>query len=94
MLLRKLIRGWAQFVLGIGVLPALVLQAHAAEQITLTNGFEISCHHHASVQQRVRLYMSSSNDNYIEVAPGEIASVENVPDPPAAETSASAPSPG
>ena len=89
MLLRKLIRGWAQFVLGIGVLGAPVLQAHAAEQITLTNGFEISCHHHASVQQRVRLYMGSGNESYIEVAPGEIAAVENVPDPPAAVTQAS-----
>jgi soluble lytic murein transglycosylase-like protein len=57
--------------------------AWAAEQVTLTNGFEISCHHHASVQQRVRLYMGRSNDSYIEVAPGDIAFVEKVPDPPA-----------
>ena len=54
----------------------------AAEQITLRNGFEITCNHHATTNNRVRLYTSKSNDNYIEVAPGDIASVENVPDPP------------
>jgi hypothetical protein len=85
----------AQFVLAIGVLALSVVPAHAAEQITLTNGFEISCHHHASVHRRVRLYMGSGSDNYIEVAPGEIASVEKIPDPPAppAETPVSAPAP-
>jgi len=87
------LRGCAQFVLGIGILALPVLPAGAAEQITLTNGFEISCHHHASVHRRVRLYIGNDNNNYIEVAPADIVSVENVPDPPAplAETPASQP---
>ncbi|HET6205980.1 MAG TPA: lytic transglycosylase domain-containing protein [Terracidiphilus sp.] len=85
-----------QFVLAIGILAASGWPARAAEQITLTNGFEISCHHHASVERRVRLYMGIGSDSYIEVAPGEIASVERVPDPPPppAETVASAPAAG
>jgi soluble lytic murein transglycosylase-like protein len=63
---------------------ASVLPLRAAEQITLRNGFEITCHHHASANSRVRLYMEKGNQNYIEVAPGDIASVERVPDPPPA----------
>jgi hypothetical protein len=64
-----------------------------AEQITLRNGFEITCHHHSLVNNRMRLYTSPSDGIYIEVAPGDIASVENVPDPPAppAETQTSVP---
>ncbi len=90
MQLRMRTRG-PQFVLALSVLAASGLPARGAEQITLTNGFEISCHHHASVHRRVRLYTGPGNDNYIEVAPGDIASVEKVPDPPAApaETAAS-----
>jgi soluble lytic murein transglycosylase-like protein len=92
MQLRMPMRG-PQFVLAAGILAASCMPAHAAEQITLTNGFEISCHHHASVHRRVRLYMGTGSDSYIEVAPNEIASVEKVPDPPAppAETVALAP---
>ena len=58
---------------------------YAAEQITLRNGFEITCHHHARVKSKIRLFTSTTNDNYIEVAPADIASVEKVPDPPAPE---------
>jgi soluble lytic murein transglycosylase-like protein len=60
---------------------AAILPARAAEQITLRNGFEITCHHHGTVNSRVRLYTEKGNQNYIEVAPGDIASVEHVPDP-------------
>jgi hypothetical protein len=61
---------------------ATVLPLRAAEQITLRNGFEITCNHHGTANSRVRLYMEKGNQNYIEVAPGDIASVERVPDPP------------
>ena len=68
-----------------GAVFIATLPVYAAEQITLRNGFEITCHHHAPVKNKVRLYTTPANDNYIEVAPGEIASVEKVPDPPAPE---------
>ena len=61
---------------------ATVLPLRAAEQITLRNGFEITCNHHGTANRRVRLYMEKGNQNYIEVEPGDIASVERVPDPP------------
>ncbi len=71
------------FVSGALALPSLPL--HGAEQITLRNGFEITCHHHGTANNRVRLYTGSNNENYIEVAPSDIASVQHVPDPPAPE---------
>ena len=55
----------------------------AAEEITLNNGFVMRCDHHVQVEGRVRLYLSAGEDNYIEFTPGQIASVEVVPDPPA-----------
>jgi soluble lytic murein transglycosylase-like protein len=77
-------RMWAKFVAAASVLGVGVLPVRAAEHITLLNGFEMSCHHHAQVNGRVRLYTSKGNENYIEVAPQDVANVENVPDPPSA----------
>lgn len=57
-------------------------QARAAEQATLRNGFVQRCDHHARVDGRMRLYLSAGEDNYIELAPSEIATFEVVPDPP------------
>jgi hypothetical protein len=62
-----------------GLAPA----ARAAERITLHNGFEIQCNHHAQIDGRVRLFLSTTEDNYIEFAPEEISAVDQVPDPPA-----------
>jgi hypothetical protein len=63
------------------VLAALTTPAWAGERITLSNGFELRCNHHAEVEGHVRLYLSTGEDNYIEVVPGEIAAMEQVPDP-------------
>jgi soluble lytic murein transglycosylase-like protein len=63
-------------------LAALGLQARAAERITLRNGFEIRCDHHADAEGRTRLYLSSGEDNYIEFRPEEISGFEKVADPP------------
>jgi hypothetical protein len=62
---------------------ALPPSAQAAERITLRNGFEMRCDHYAQVKGRVRLYLSTGEDSYIEFQPEEIAEVETVPDPPA-----------
>jgi hypothetical protein len=68
----------------IAVLIGLTVAAHAAERATLRNGFALRCDHHALVGGHMRLYLSSSEDNYIEFAPEEIAALETVPDPPVA----------
>jgi soluble lytic murein transglycosylase-like protein len=61
---------------------AAELPLRAAEQVTLTNGFALLCDHQEQVGGKVRLYTDSGNDNFLEVDPGEIASVETLPDPP------------
>jgi soluble lytic murein transglycosylase-like protein len=68
-------------LISIVALVSLAPAARAAERITLRNGFEMHCDHHAEVEGRVRLYLSSGEDNYIEVAPQKIADVEQVADP-------------
>ncbi len=61
---------------------ALSTAVHAAERITLTNGFHLICDHRAVVSgpggNRVRLYMDSGSDNFIEVSAAQIASAETV----------------
>jgi soluble lytic murein transglycosylase-like protein len=64
---------------------------HAAEQITLNNGMVMRCDHHGQVEGRVRLYLSTGEDSYIEFAPEQVALVETVPDPPAPVVAAAAP---
>lgn len=77
-------------------IPALILVSllphlRAAERVTLANGFIERCDHHALVDGRVRLYLSSGEDNYIEFAPSQIASYETLPDPPASAAPAPRP---
>lgn len=76
----------------VAVLSILAAHAHAAERVTLRNGFAMRCDHHALVDGHMRLYLSAGEDNYIEFAPDEIAAFEQVPDPPAA-TPPTAPQP-
>jgi hypothetical protein len=68
--------------IAMAALAALALPARAAERVTLRNGFALQCDHHANVEGRIRLYLSAGEDNYIEIAPLEIAEVEQLPDPP------------
>src|SRR5450631_2526753 len=69
-------------VLVAAALAAVAASAVAAERVSLSNGFEMRCDHHAQVESRVRLYLSKGEDNYIELRPEEIVGVEQVPDPP------------
>jgi soluble lytic murein transglycosylase-like protein len=56
--------------------------ARSAERVSLTNGYDIVCHHHAQVGSRIRLYMGPGESSYIDRAPSDIANIESVPDPP------------
>jgi soluble lytic murein transglycosylase-like protein len=55
--------------------------ARSAELAILHNGFEQRCHHHATVGDRVRLYLNTGEDNFIEYAPAEIERFDPAPDP-------------
>lgn len=75
----------------LAALASLAAPARAAERVTLDNGFEMRCDHHAAVEGRIRLYLSAGEDNYIELAPREIAGFEQVSDPPPAPATAEQP---
>ncbi|MDR3454147.1 MAG: lytic transglycosylase domain-containing protein [Rhodoferax sp.] len=67
----------------IGTLAAVAPLAHAAERATLRNGFAMQCDHHAAVDGRLRLYLSTGETNYIDLKPEEVADFEPVADAPA-----------
>jgi len=69
---------------------SLAMPAHAAERVTLRNGFEVHCDHHAQADGHVRLYLTVGEDNYIEFPPAEIITVEQVTDLPPQPVSANA----
>ena len=71
----------------------LPLSLQAAERVTLRTGFVVNCNHHAQVDGHMRLYLSAGEDNYIQIAPDEIANVESVPDSPATTNVAGGASP-
>ena len=74
----SMVAGWLG-VLGIlGTVPAV----HAAEEVTLTNGFNLLCDHREQAGDRVRLFTSQGGGNFVEVDAAEIASVAVVPDTP------------
>ena len=66
----------SKIVISIALLGALAVTAQAGELVTLRNGFEMRCDHHAQVEGRTRLYLSAGEDSYVELAPGEIAEIE------------------
>ena len=64
----------------LGVAAWFLPQGRAAELVTLSNGFQMRCDHHAAANGHVRLYMNAGVENYIELAPEEITTVEPVAD--------------
>jgi len=61
-------------------LAAFAVVARAAERVTLSNGFEMRCDHHSPAGDRVRLYLTPAEDNYIEFAPRQVVAVEKLAD--------------
>ena len=49
--------------------------SHAAELITLRNGFQMRCDHYQADGGHVRLYLSAGQDNYIDLLPSDVASI-------------------
>jgi hypothetical protein len=75
--------GWLGAVVLLGMAPAL----HAAEEVTLRNGFNLLCDHREQTGDKVRLFTTSGSSNFVEVDAAEIAAVAVVPDPPPATVS-------
>lgn len=59
--------------------------AHAAEYVTLKNGFNLVCDHRTADGAKVRLYMDAAGDNFLEVNAADILSEQVVNLPKAAE---------
>lgn len=66
------------------LLACMAGAAHAAERVTLSNGFDLICDHRVDEGGKVRLYLDASGQNYMEVDAAQIASVQTVtlPAPP------------
>jgi len=64
------------------LLAAASRPAESAERVSLTNGYDIVCNHHAQVGSHIRLYMAPGESSYIDRIPSDIAKIETVPDPP------------
>jgi soluble lytic murein transglycosylase-like protein len=60
--------------------------AQAAERISLTNGFDVVCDHHALVEGRVRIYPRAAAPDYFELNPEAVSAVEMLPDAPVETT--------
>ena len=52
--------------------------AHAAERVTLRNGSALICDHQKMVDGQVRLYLTSSDENYLDLAATDVVAVETV----------------
>ena len=68
----------------VAFLATLAPLSHAAEHITLANGFELDCLRREAVGDRIRLFFAGSGQNYMDVAAAAIVRVEIIPDPPPA----------
>jgi soluble lytic murein transglycosylase-like protein len=63
-------------------MAGLATPTFAGERVTLSNGFDMRCDHHAQVGSQVRLYLNPAESSYIEFRPEQITGVEHVADPP------------
>lgn len=68
-------RGFLIFML-IGV---CVLSASAAERVTLRSGFDVVCDHQRPVNGEIRLFLTSNEDSYVDVAPSDIVRQVEIP---------------
>lgn len=59
-------------------MASMAAAAHAAEYVTLRNGFDVVCDHRATVGSKVRLYMDATGTNFLEVSAADILSSEAV----------------
>jgi soluble lytic murein transglycosylase-like protein len=64
--------------------------AHAAEHVTLRNGFDLICDHRVADGAKVRLYTDAAGSSYLEVNASDIVSDEHVELPPPVVTAAKA----
>lgn len=80
---RKLARVIGSLTMQVVFLAGLAPAARGAEIVTLRNGYQMRCDHHAEADGQVWLYLGADEDNYIELRSAEITGVAPAPDQPA-----------
>jgi soluble lytic murein transglycosylase-like protein len=73
----------AGLVASVLLLASAAMPLRAAEHITLRNGFDLVCDHREIAGDHVRLYMTATGPNFMEVPSADIASSEFVEVPAA-----------
>ncbi|HEX3894125.1 MAG TPA: lytic transglycosylase domain-containing protein [Terracidiphilus sp.] len=73
-----------------GALVAWGDRVHAAEHVTLRNGFGMDCSHHAVVDGQMRLYLGAGDSSYVALKPDDVVGVEVVADLPPAPPASTA----
>ncbi len=76
------------FIVSAAALVSAPSLSRAAELVNLSDGYVQQCDHHALVDGRIRVYLSAGEGSYIDYKPVQVASIETIPDPPAAVSSA------
>ncbi|MES2220636.1 MAG: lytic transglycosylase domain-containing protein [Acidobacteriota bacterium] len=66
-----------------------VTVARAAVRVTLRNGSALVCDHQKNFDGQVRLYLTATDENYLDVAAADIVGVEAIPEEPSFATVAS-----
>ena len=61
------------------LLAASALPAHAADRVYLRNGSDFICDHQKNLNGQVRLYLTSSDNSYLDVPADQIVRQETVP---------------
>ena len=75
--------GTLVLITALGLAGAAAIPASAAERITLANGFDLVCNHHAMVDGRIRVFPRAADEtDYLELKPEDVTGFETVPDPP------------
>ncbi len=60
---------------------AVSATVHAAELVTLHNGYSLQCDHREATGDTTRLYLDSGTESYFDVKTAEIASTESIATP-------------
>jgi soluble lytic murein transglycosylase-like protein len=63
---------------GLAVIFGSAATMRAAERVTLRNGSALICDHQQNLDGQVRLYLASSDENYLDVSAADILSVDIV----------------
>ncbi len=72
-------------IYALAALAGSVTAARAVERVTLRNGSALVCDHQENLNGQVRLYLTATDENYLDVAAADVVAVETIPAEPVSE---------